>query len=126
MSEKYPLFPDLPDEGTEEAQKLIDKFKEQLKKAAEEVIGSFYCEIVPHIESDSWTNFRNCLMDGLQNYHNRHLQAPYDFKKIRQAIFREYREEILKDLNSDLAEENEQLKKDIEELLAQCSRSAHM
>jgi hypothetical protein len=37
----------------------------------------------------------------------------YDFKKIRKAIFDEYRDQIIPDLNADLLEEIESLKQQI-------------
>ena len=114
MSKNYPLFPELSIEGQIEAQTLIDKFKESIKKSAEQAIGDLYCDVALYIESDSWSNFRNQLMDGFKNYNNRKIQSKYDFKDIRQAILEEYKEEILKDLNQDLIEEIEKLKKQLE------------
>ena len=118
MKNEYPfhLFPELPEAGQEEAQKLIDKFKEALKKAADEVISDLYCGIVPYIESDSWTNFRNQLMYGFRDYKNRKIQSEYDFKKIREQIFKEYRDDLIKDLDQDMVKEIESLKKTIESL----------
>ena len=110
----FPLYPELPEDGQEEAQKLIDKFKDDMKKAAEQVIGDLYCDVAVHIESDSWTNYRNQLMDGLKNYSNRKIQGEYDFKAIRQAIFKEYRAEIIEDLNQDMVSEIAALKRQIE------------
>ena len=113
MSKEFPLFPELPEDGEKEAVKLIGKFKESLKKAADEAIGDLYCEIIPHIESDSWTNYRNFLMAGLQNYANKDIQGTHDFKKIRQSIFNEFREDIVVDLNQDMVEEIESLKEQL-------------
>ena len=110
----FPLYPRLSEAGEIEATELVEAFKQNLIKAADEAIGKLYCDIMPHIESDSWTNYRNVLMDGLSNYNNRKLQAPYDFKKIRQKIYEEYREEIIPDLNQDLLEEIESLKRQLE------------
>ena len=113
MSNDFPLYPELSEEGKEEAAKLVESFKKQLLKAASEVLGQLHCEVVAYIETDSWTNFRNEIMDGFKNYDNRKIQAAYDFKEIRQAIFKEYREDIIKDLNQDLLEEIENLKRQI-------------
>jgi len=55
-------------------------------------------------------------MAGLRNYGNRHIQGTHDFKEIRQAIFREFRDEIIDDLNQDMVQEIEQLNKRIEGL----------
>ena len=111
--EEYPLFPTLPEDGKKEAQRLVDEFKASLIKVADEAIGNLYCDVVEHIESDSWTNYRNCLMDGLKNYANRGIQGKHDFKEIRRSIYKEFRSDIIVDLNQDLVEENEGLKEQI-------------
>ena len=106
----HPLFPELSEGGAEEARALIDRFKVALKAAADEAIDGLYCDIVPHIESDSWTNYRNDLMDGFRNYDNRKVQNPSDFKEIRQQIYKDFRDEIIDDLNQDMVKEIEGLK----------------
>ncbi len=116
IKNEFPLYPELSEQGNIEAVKLIEKFKKDLVKAADEAIGDLYCEIIPHIESDSWSNFRNNLMDGFKNYDNRLLQSPRDFKEIRQQIFNDFKADIIPDLNQDLVEENERLKADIERM----------
>lgn len=87
----------------------------KLSKAADEAISDLYCNIMPYIQSDSWSNFRNQLMNGFKNYENRKIQAEYDFQGIRKAILEEYREDIIRDLNKDLVEEVEHLKKILEQ-----------
>jgi len=114
MSEKYPLYPRLSEEGEKESQIIIDAFKEKLKAAAEDAIGELYCDVVPHIESDSWTNYRNDLMDGFSNYGNRLIQGEHDFAKIRASILKNHHEEIISDLNQDMLKEIERLKEEIE------------
>jgi hypothetical protein len=116
MSEQYPLFPKLSEDGNKDAQAIIDKFKEAIKKVADEAISDFYCDVALYIESDSWGNFRNEIMDGFRNYDNRKIQGKYDFKVIRQAILNHHREDIVADLNQDMLEEIEGLKKTIESL----------
>lgn len=116
MSEEFPLFPELPETGKQEVEALLARFKTALAKVADEAISELYVELVPHIESDAWGNFRNQIVAGLRNYGNRHVQAAYDFKQIRQAILEEYRVDLIVDLNQDLVEENESLKKRIEEM----------
>jgi hypothetical protein len=113
MSEQYPLYPELSEAGNEEAQALIDKFKESLKKVADEAISDFYCDVAVHIESDSWSNYRNEMMAGFRNYDNRKVQGEYDFKEIRQAILKNHREDIITDLNQDMLKEIESLKEHI-------------
>ena len=113
MSDEYPLYPELAEDAHKEAQSLIDKFKAEMVKGAEDVIGRLYTDVAVHIESDSWTNFRNEVMDGYRNYNNRKIQAHQDFKIIRQSILKEHREDIINDLNQDLLEEIESLKEQI-------------
>lgn len=115
----YPLFPELPEAGQTEAQKLIDKFKDQLKRIADDVIGDLYCDVAVHIESDSWMNFRNDLMAGFKNYNNKMVQGEFDFKTVRESILEQHRAELVKDLNQDLLGEIARLKED-------CKRLAEM
>jgi hypothetical protein len=113
---EYPLYPELRPGGAEEAQRLMDKFKEEMRALCSNTLEELYVGVAAYVESDNWTNFRNDLMDGLQDYSNRKIQGEYDFKKIRQAILREYRQDIIADLNADLVAENEELKKRIEQM----------
>lgn len=116
MSDQFPLYPELSEAGQQEAQALVDKFKVQLKKVTEDVLGSLYCDVVTYIESDSWTNFRKDLLDGLRNYGNRKLMADYDFKKIREEIYKDFKDEIIKDMNRDNILKIEELKREIGKL----------
>ena len=110
------FYPELTEAAQKEAQILIEKFKEKLKFAADETISEFYCNMMPFIESDSWTNFRNSIMDGFRNYNNRKIEGEYDFKKIRQQILKEHRDDLVKDLDKDMIEEIKQLKETIERI----------
>jgi len=114
MKDEYPLYPELPEAGKVEAQKLIDDFKGKLKKAADEAIADMYCDVAVFIESDSWSNYRNKMMDGFRDYGNRKIQGDYDFKEIRKAIYKEFREDIIEDLNQDMVDEIASLKKQLE------------
>lgn len=117
MSDEYPLYPELTEAGKEEAQLVMDRFKKDLHKAASGIIGQatedFYYNCIQHVESDSWTNYRNQLVDGLCNYSN-NKRSEHDYMKIRRAMFEQYREEIIKDLNQDLVKEVAGLKETIE------------
>ena len=113
MSEEYPLYPTLTEQGEEEAQKVMDSFKPKLAKMMEEVLGDLYTDVAYYIESDSWTNYRNALMDGFKGYTNGKANHTYDYKELRQAIYNNHKDEIVKDLNQDLVEENQRLKDEI-------------
>jgi hypothetical protein len=102
---KYPLYPELSEDGNKEAQELMDKFKVKAKKVLDELLddylGTVYCNLLPSIESDSWINYRNTMMEGFKNYDNRLIQNKYDFKEIRQQIYKQFKTEIDKDLDQD-------------------------
>ncbi len=116
MSEnEYPFYPALSENGKEEAQKLIDQFKERLIEVAEETIKDLYTDVVVYIESDSWTNFRKELLEGFKGYNVR-AESQYDFKEIRKQIYEEFKDEIIKDLDQDNLEKIERLEKEIERL----------
>ena len=114
---QYSIHPELTEEAAIAAQNLIERFKRQLKKDAEntidEVLGRYYSDLVFWIESDSWSNFRSQIVDAICNYPKFEEQAPYDGAKIRQAIFREYRDEIIEDLNQDNLKKIEELEKEV-------------
>jgi hypothetical protein len=117
VDKNYPLYPELNEAGNEEAQALMDKFKANAKKALDELmdeyLGTVYCNILPDIESDSWQNYRNTMMEGFKNYDNRLAQNRWDFKKIRTEIYNQHREDIIKDLDQDNLEKIAELEKTI-------------
>ena len=115
-SEQYPLYPKLQEGGEEQAQLLIDGFKERLKSAADDVLGDLYCDVASYIESDQWTNYRNDLLSGLCNYGTRKVQGGHDFKRIRRAMFEEYKAEIIADIGTDLIEQIASLERQLTEV----------
>ena len=115
----YPLYPTLTEQGKEEAQIIMDKFKPKLLELMKEVMSELYTDVSFYIEGDHWTNYRNALMDGFKGYKYGKPDHAYDFKELRQAIYEHHKEEIIKDLNQDLVEEIEDLKKHIEILQEQ-------
>ena len=125
MSNEYPLYPELTEQGKEEAQKIMDSFKPQLAKLLNEVMGDLYCDVSYYVESDHWTNYRNALMDGFKSYGGGKPNHKHDYKELRQAIYRNHKDEIVADLNQDLVEENERLKAQIEQLKKSLSEARY-
>lgn len=119
MNNEYPLFPALTEQGAEDAQKIMDSFKPKLTALMNEVMSELYTDVSYYVESDHWTNYRNALMDGFKGYMHGKTDHAYDYKELRQAIYANHKEDIVKDLNKDLVEENERLKKQINGLLDQ-------
>ena len=116
MSEEYPLYPALTEQGEIEAQKIMDSFKPAITDLITDIMGKLYTDVSYYVESDHWCNYRNALMDGFKGYTDNKDKHQYDFKELRQAIYDKNKAQIVKDLNQDLVEENEQLKKQIVEM----------
>ena len=116
--DEYPLFPELTEQGKIEAQNLMIKFEQILKEKSleilEKITTEFYTDILNEIESDHWTNYRTKLLNGLCDYSNKKKQGSYDFDRIRMSIYRNHKEEIIKDLNKDLLSEIDRLKGELE------------
>jgi nitrogenase subunit NifH len=111
---KNTLYPELSEEGQKQVQDLMVKFEYKLKESATELMKSlamdFYTDISHTVESDHWVNFRNKIVNGICDYTNK-SNLGYDYAKIRKAIYNEYRDEIVEDLNQDLLKEIEDLKR---------------
>lgn len=108
MNEDKPL---LNEQGEKDAQRFLDNFKERMRKLVDEVMGEAYVECMPWIEADSWGNMRNHLLEWIRGY--REL-LDWDAKQVREAIYREYREDIIKDLNQDHLERIKELEEHLE------------
>ena len=111
------FYPELTDEGQQQAQDLMTKFEKTLKESATKIISGFstdfYCEILHEIESDHWTNYRTKIVNAICDYSNKKSKS-HDFDRIRKAIYRSHKDEIDKDLNQDLLNEISNLKKQLE------------
>ena len=121
---KYPLHPELTEQGEKEAQEIMDSFKPRLKKMMDEALGDLYCDVTHYIESDSWSNFRTSIFQGIRNYKmtGEDKLYPNELKSIRDAVYRDHKEEIIKDLNQDLIDENARLEETIKTLHAHAQR----
>ncbi len=101
-------YPELTALGALEAQRLIDRFKNKLVILSNEILGDLYSDVAVHIESDSWTNYRNKMVEGFCEYDT--SRDGRDYKMLRAKILSEHRESIIQDLNQDLLKEIESLK----------------
>ena len=81
MSGEYPLYPELTEQGKEEAQKIMDSFKPKLAKLMNEVLSDLYTDVSYYVESDNWTNYRNALMDGFKGYGRFELRYSYNERR---------------------------------------------
>ena len=96
-------YPELSEQGNQDALHLIERFKAKLQKCAEETISELYCDLVPHIETDAWMNYREEIRLAMSKQYgecltNEELWA----RDFREAIFKEHRAELEKGLIADL------------------------
>lgn len=97
-------FPELSEKGNQDALHLIERFKANLQKVAEEQISNLYCDLLPHIETDSWTNYREECRLALQNKYVKAETANTEeawASMIREAIFVQFRPELEQGLLAD-------------------------
>ena len=87
------------------------------KKACEYLLHDFYdaCghylhEHFSNLEAEIWRQVSNQVIRGYSDG----KWSTYNHKELRETLFREHRDEIIKELGKDLVEENEKLKKDLE------------
>lgn len=114
ISKTNSSYVELPEKAQKQAEKLMKRYEKKTKSMLDEVWDELYCEVMLHIESDVWSNYRQDVIQWIQGYDTLHK---VDAKKVRQAILKNHREQIVDDLNADLLEENEKLKKQKQELL---------
>lgn len=88
----------LGEQAEKDAQEFLDRFKKRMKDIIDETLGEAYVDCMPWIEADSWGNMRNHMLDWIRGY--RKLPS-YDAKQVREAIYKEYRDDIIKDLDQD-------------------------
>jgi len=112
----------LTEEAAEEAQLLLNDFKNKFEAIAKEVLSQLYTDVTQFIDSDAWLNFRNDMMDGMRDYPNVKIHALYNFKAIRAQIYKEHREEIIADLNQDHLDKIADLEKQVERLQDEARR----
>lgn len=92
--------------------KYLEKFKNKIKDIQNETLEECYIELLPTIEEDTFENTRVNIINSLMGY-NTSLNK-YDWVSIRKQILIENKDEIIKDLNTDLLEENKKLKEELE------------
>ena len=72
---EYPFYPELTDEGKQQAQDLMIKFEKTLKESAKQIMSEFstefYYDILSEIESDQWTNYRTKIVTAICDYGNK-------------------------------------------------------
>jgi hypothetical protein len=84
-----------------------------MRRLADEILGEVYVNCMPYIDSDSWQNFRNHVVEWIRGY--RELPG-HDAKQVRESILKHHREQIIADLNQDLLNRIKDLEDLVEKL----------
>ena len=85
-----------------EAQEFIDLYRKKMKEVADDILGEIYVNIMPYMETDTWTNYREALRVELEHeYKYSNFKSEWA-TKFRRAVFVENREEISKLIEHDI------------------------
>lgn len=99
----------------QDAQTFLDSFKEKMRKIQDETLGELYANVLPYIETDAWTNYREALrLDLAHEYKFKTFREPWAVN-LRRAIFVENREELAKLINQDLLKRIKELEDRVKE-----------
>lgn len=85
-----------------EGQAFIDRFRAKMEKIAEETLGQIYSNVMPYIETDTWTNYREELRLELEHEYKYSKFKETWASNFRRAVFVENREEISKLISQDI------------------------
>ncbi len=85
-----------------EAQTFIDKFRSRMKDIADETLGELYANIMPYVETDTWTNYRESLRLELEHQYKYSRFKDEWAIDFRRAVFVENRDEISKLIEQDI------------------------
>lgn len=87
-----------------EAQEFIDSFKIKLQEIINIALGEAYVNLMPYIETDAWTNYREALRLELEHEYKFSKFKSEWAKDFRRAVFVENRDEMQKLIKSDMYE----------------------
>lgn len=106
----------LPEKGIEEMKALIESFKESAMDSLKKALSDVYTEIGPHIETDSWMNYREQLRMALADGRAWAETDNYWAERVRTRIFTEHKTELVKLINFDLHKKIVELERQIEQM----------
>uniref|UniRef100_A0A6M3K3H6 Uncharacterized protein n=1 Tax=viral metagenome TaxID=1070528 RepID=A0A6M3K3H6_9ZZZZ len=102
MNDYDKLFSEKREAIEEILQNRVKDFMEKLSILAKGLLGEIEADYLPYLPDDLFLNLRNRVKESIK-YGN------VACKEIRDKIFQEHREEIIKDLNQDLIKRIEEL-----------------
>ena len=85
-----------------EGQEYLKLFADKMRDLASEIIGEIEVKTLPHIETDAWTNYRECLRSELEHdYKYSKFKEPWA-TNFRKTVFVENREELAQLISKDI------------------------
>lgn len=110
-------IPELNEESIKKADEILSIFRNRIKDIIDNevdmVMTSIYCDVLPYIESDVFENFRMQIINGII-YDTPNKIYDYNYRKIRDKIFEEHKDELIPALNQDLLDKVKELEKQIQ------------
>lgn len=108
-------FPMLSEEGEKQAEQFINSFKKKMKDCADEILGEIYVNLIPHIQTDAWMNYRNDMRSELEREYfktNDWLKSEEIWAcNLRKAFYKQFKDELIdarvKDLEKEVAKYKE-------------------
>jgi hypothetical protein len=85
-----------------DAQCFIDSFKVKMRSIADEAMGELYSKVMPYIETDAWTNYREALRIELEHEYMYSNFRDDWASNFRRAVFVENRDEISDLISKDI------------------------
>lgn len=86
----------------EDGQAFMDSFKAQMSSIVQNTLGEAYANLLPYIETDAWTNYREELRIELEREYKFSRFKQEWAVNFRRAVFVENREEISKLIEQDI------------------------
>lgn len=82
---------------------LIEKFKGDLKEVAEDVLNQLYTDVIPHLETDTFLNFKSHMLSAVQGYARSYALDDGDLtgRRIREVIYKDHKDELVKLIDHD-------------------------
>lgn len=85
-----------------ESQEIMDGFRKKIKDVIDECLGDLYVNIMPYVETDTWTNYREALRLELEHEYKYSKFKSEWARNFRRAVFVENRDEMIPLLEKDM------------------------
>lgn len=92
----------------EQQQELVNSFKNNLQRCAEDIISKFYTDVTPYAETDASINFKNMIREETIMALINEVKSEHSFyscaHSVRMALLKQHKEELQNKIIEDLQE----------------------